>query len=181
MKRKIILISALALLLLFTVAPVMAEPTKGLKVPAYRSALHYISYDTLTALVAPDPNPYPAPTVNNLWVTNGGIVHNRDRSQYFTITVVIDNVPYDGVSCNVQRVNGNPDDGVCVTLYDTIWYIGDVGNINSGFAGNIEQKLYGWTGSSQSSLIVHTVMHGFGDFEGQTLYFENWVGYCLKG
>jgi hypothetical protein len=62
---------------------------------------------------------------------------------------------------------------------------------SDGFSGNIEMELYDFTlfqAESRSSTLVHCVMHGFGEFAGQTLKLfcdglgmGSWTGFCLKG
>jgi len=186
MKKGIILISGMAVLMLLIIAPAIAAEANGQKVPA--SAVSQFS---------PYPGaPYPAPSVEEKWTTEGGIYQYRDRASYAIVTLTIDGADYPGVACNVYDAVYNSKTKVAMHRYDSKWYIGDPGDLENGFAGNIEVKLinYDRTTRTYDLETVHLVLQGFGTFEKQTLSlnFEGpmpsdpsildiWEGYCLKG
>lgn len=176
MKRKIILVPMIVILLLVSVAPVMAAP-KGLKVAASITMTHVVS------IVPGTERP-----------TEGGIQQIRGELDVFGNLLVIGSNSYDVYSSNIADSSWNMKTGVKITHSDAVWYIPADGSPN-GFSGNVEEKFYDWaidpvthhpTFSIES---IHCVMHGFGDFAGQTLMLsyegsnshEPWTGYCLKG
>ena len=165
MKKKIVMPTVLALLMLFAVLPVVAEPTKGQKVPA--SAM-FIPLDT---------------EVPDYWQTNGDIGQGRGGQESYiiilniggTITTESVTVVFD------EMVNFKSD--MFVRRYSTI----DSG-IDDGFSGNVKMKIYNYYGTADVHYIIHCVLQGFGDNEGQKLMLSYegtfplmWTGYCLKG
>lgn len=168
MNKKVLVTTMALLAVAMLVAPVMAEPTKGLKVPA-----------TLT------PGPaVPTPPADRNWMTNGGIVQIRgEQTDYYPINLTIgsDVYPY-GYSSNFGDVVINLKTGWLISHGYAEWTFPSV---DGGFAGNLEMKLSIFTGWYS----IHGVLFGFGDFEGQTLMLSYdgppvgalWTGYCLKG
>jgi hypothetical protein len=215
MKKKMVLIPILVLLMLIIIVPVMAQPTNGQKVPASEvsATIPYVSSNpatsTLTKLCLAaglSSNPYPAPPIRERSYNPGHVpnpspaptdfetMQVKDASSYYLITDLnIGGTHYTGVSCNVYTGEYNLHQQTMSMEYDAIWYVGALGDLRSGFAGNIEAKIFDYLiGGMYSRITVHLVMHGFGDFEGQTLMlsFDSatdpggingaWNGYCLK-
>lgn len=167
MNKKTLVIALSLLTLAMFVAPAVAEPTNGQKVPA-----------TLTA--GPQISGTPP---EKIWTTNGGILQGRNRGiDYFPISLTIGSDVYmNGYSSNVVNAMSNPEIMVVNYRGYAVWTFEGIG----GFEGNIEMKvsaINGW-------YTLHCVVHGFGDFEDQTLMLSYdgppfpavWTGYCLKG
>jgi len=173
MNKKVLLMAIALLAVAMFVAPVMAEPTKGLKVDA---------------TLKPGPMVFEG-VPEKQWITEGGIEQIRGMQvDYFPITLTIGSDVYTkGYSTNIQDVVYNPETGVSNIRSDTVWTFAGIG----GFAGNLEMKLWFVEGIPWPYYSIHTLMHGFGAFEGQTLMLsyegpitfprEVWTGYCLKG
>jgi hypothetical protein len=172
MNKKVLVMGTALLAVAMFVAPVMAEPTEGQKVPAELYP-QYIPY-------------YEAPPEKE-WTTNGGITQSRGgQTDYYPIALKIGTVLYtNGYSTNIKDVVFNSKTSVVNSRSDTVWEWKDIG----GFAGNLEMKLWFEEGIPWSYYSMHALMHGFGDFEGQTLMLSYdgplpgsvWTGYCLKG
>jgi hypothetical protein len=74
MNKKMLVITTVLLAVAMLVAPVMAEPTNGQKVPA-------------TLVAAPQVGGAPP---EKHWMTNGGIIQNRGKqNDYYPITLTI--------------------------------------------------------------------------------------------
>ncbi len=184
----------------FASTSVMAVPINGQKVEASEHSSS-IKYADLTALLAPNSNPYPAPPVAERYYNPGHDLNPvpiptdfetmqvRLGSAYYIITELnIGEETYQGVSCNVFNGQLNFKTHNMNIQYDATWYIGALGDLSSGFKGNVEAKLFNYVGGSYDRLTVHLTMQGFGDFEGQTLIlsFDSdvntdgyWRGYCV--
>ena len=175
MKKTAVVILALALLVTFAAVPVMAEPTKGQKVPVKE-------YTTGIPTLVP-------PTLN--WTTKGGIWQFRGEQEFFTDRLVIGNPPYTSIDFHVTIVGDgswNTKTGLCVVHYDCVWTL--AGDGSNGFSGNVEMRLYDFDlyAGTWSWWSAHEVAQGFGDFAGQTLMLSMdgpmatiWTGYLLKG
>ncbi len=167
MNKKALAITITLLAVAMLVAPVMAEPTKGLKVPA-------------TLAAAPQVGGAPP---EKQWMTNGGIVQTRGKQDdYYPIILTIGSDVYtNGYSTNFGNVVINLKTMVVNVRVLAVWTFEGIG----GFEGNIEMKLSAIDGYYS----IHCVLRGFGDFEGQTLMLSYdgppvgavWTGYCLKG
>jgi hypothetical protein len=167
MKRKLLTIPIAIVFAALLVIPVMAEPTKGLKVPA--------------SLIA-GPQVGGAPPEKH-WETNGGIGQDRGREvDYYPITLTIGNDVYtDGYSYNYANQMLNLKTMMLNNRGFAIWTFDGIG----GFEGNLEMKLSAIDGYYS----IHGVLFGFGDFEGYKLMLSYegppvgavWTGYCLKG
>ena len=151
-------------------APVMAEPTRGQKIPASMT------------VVGSEPE-----VPGEVWITNGGVLHDWNGQHTIYNILTIGRQDYNVYSSNVRDITLNLKTGAGVIHYDAVWYIPGEGS-DSGFKGNVEAKFY--LSETGVRLVVHCVTHGFGDFEGQTvmLSYEGpsgvgvvWTGYCLKG
>lgn len=167
MNRKFLVVMVVALMTAAVlVTPVMAEPTKGQKVPATATAI---------PLGSEDPE---------YWRTNGDIGQARGGEQTLRMILNIGGAPKPPVLVTVvfdEMINFKTD--MFVRRYTTL----DSG-LDSGFAGNIQFKIYNYYAGVDVHYDIHCVLQGFGDFEGQTLMLSYegsmplvWTGYCLKG
>ena len=167
MNKKVLVVTMTLLAVAMFVAPVMAEPTNGQKVPA---------------TLIPGPAVGGAPP-ERMWITNGDIQQIRGRQvDYFPITLTIGSDVYtNGYSYNFVNSVFNLKTMVVNTRGLAVWTFAGIG----GFEGNLEMKLSAIDGSYS----IHGVLRGFGNFEGQTLMLSYdgppvgavWTGYCLKG
>lgn len=167
MNRKLLTILIAIVFAAMLVIPVMAEPTKGLKV---------------AASLIPGPQVGGAPPEKH-WETNGGIGQARGREvDYYPITLTIGNDVYtDGYSYNYGNQMLNLNTMILNNRGFAIWTFEGIG----GFEGNLEMKLSVIDGYYS----IHGVLFGFGDFEGYKLMLSYegppvgavWTGYCLKG
>ena len=167
MNKKVLLIPMVLMAACILVVPVMAEPTKGLKVPAS---------------LIPGPQVGGAPPEKH-WETNGGIFEGRGREvDYFPITLTIgSDVYYNGYSYNFGDATFNSKTMIQVSRGVAVWTFEGIG----GFEGNLEMKISAIDGYYS----IHGVLFGFGDFEGYKLMLSYegppvgavWTGYCLKG
>jgi hypothetical protein len=166
MNKKVLAIPIALVFAAMLVIPVMAEPTKGLKVPAS---------------LIPGPQVGGAPPEKH-WDTNGGISQARGREvDYYPITLTIGNDVYtDGYSYNYGNQMLNLKTMMLNNRGLAIWTFEGIG----GFEGNLEMKLSAIDGYYS----IHGVLFGFGDFEGYKLMLSYegppvgavWTGYCLK-
>ena len=177
MKKAAIAILAFALLVTFAAGSVMAEPTKGQKVPVSE----YIT--------AAFPELPPA----REWVTKGGIAQMRGNQEFYTVKFVIEKPPYPQYIFNHHLVgygSWNTKTGVFVGHFDALWTL--AGDDSSGFSGNMEMRAYDFNpvAGTWSWWSAHEVAQGFGDFAGQTLMLSirgpldltaPFTGYLLKG
>jgi hypothetical protein len=167
MNKKVLAIPIAIVFAAMLVIPVMAEPTKGLMVPAS---------------LIPGPQVGGAPPEKH-WDTNGGISQGRGREvDYYPITLTIGNDVYtNGYSYNYGNQMLNLKTMMLNNRGLAIWTFEGIG----GFEGNLKMKLSAIDGYYS----IHGVLFGFGDFEGQTLMLSYegppvgavWTGYCLKG
>ena len=129
MRKTTVVISALALLVMFAAVPVLAEPTKGQKVPVKEYITGFLG------MVPP----------SRAWETKGGIFQMRGEQEFLTVKLVIGEPPYAAYDFNHTIVgygSWNTKTGVFVGHYDCVWTL--VGDDSSGFSGNLEMKLYGF-------------------------------------
>jgi hypothetical protein len=176
-KKTAIVILALALLMTFAALPVMAEPTKGQKVPVKE----YITGSS--------PELPPA----REWLTKGGIFQMRGNQEFYTVKFVVGDPPSAEYDFNHNLVGYGSWDtktGVFVGHFDGVWTL--VGDDSSGFSGNMEMRAYDFNpvAGTWSWWSAHEVAQGFGDFAGQTLKLSiegqmdmtaPFTGYLLKG
>ena len=168
MNRKLLTIPIVIVFAALLVIPVMAEPTKGLMVPAS---------------LIPGPQVGGAPPEKQ-WETNGGIGQGRGREvDYFPITLTIGSDVYtNGYSYNFGDAMFNSKTMIQNSRGLAVWtFEGIVG----GFEGDLKMKISAIDGYYS----IHGVLFGFGDFEGYKLMLSYegppvgavWTGYCLKG
>ncbi len=176
MKKVAVVVLAIALLAVtFAALPVMAEPTKGQKVPVT------FTVNPVTAKV---------PVPGDSWYTPGGVFHGRGRVETMAGVIKIGDTPYNALLVMTGHSMWNPQEKTMSMSTDDVLYIPSDGSPN-GFAGSGHVKLYNfvwgippsWTGQ----MMFH-LWHGFGSFEGQTMLLSydgprNTVtaGWCLKG
>ena len=142
-------------------------------------------------------NPYPAPTLADNFVVPGNpeITQLRESSRYSKITdLAMGNQHYtSGIACYVYNGLRGYNNGLAIHHFTATYYVGALGQMNSGFEGNVQMKVYGWySGSTIEYATIHCTLQGFGVFSGQTLTlsFETtnlavlltgpWTGYCNK-
>ena len=167
-KRKLLVAVLLTAVILATpfIGTVMAEPTKGQKVPATAMAIPWDSEDP------------------EYWLTNGGIGQARGGEETYLLILNIGGTPLPSELVTLvfdEMINFKTDK--FVRHYTTL----DSG-LDNGFAGNIQLKIYNYYSGIDVHYDIHCVLQGFGDFEGQTLMLSYegamplvWTGYCLKG
>jgi hypothetical protein len=170
MKKKGLVIAMALLAVAMFVAPVLAEPTRGLKVPA-------------TLIPGPEVVDPSIPPPERQWMTHGGIFQARgEQNDYYPITLTIGTDVYtDGYSYNFGNGVFNTKTKMLNFRGLAVWTFEGVG----GFEGNLKMKISAIDGYYS----IHGVLRGFGDFEGQTLMLSYdgppvgavWTGYCLKG
>ena len=171
MNKRVLVIPLALIVATLLVVPVMAEPTRGQKVAAE---------------MYPQVMPFDEVEPDKDWTTNGGIAQSRGgQTDFYPIALKIGSDLYeDGYSTNINDEVFNSKTSVSNIRSDTVWTFAGIG----GFAGNIEMKLWFVEGEPLPYYSIHTLMHGFGDFEGQTLMLSYngpligavWTGYCLK-
>ncbi|HII85117.1 TPA: hypothetical protein HA273_00705 [Candidatus Bathyarchaeota archaeon] len=166
-RKFLLVVLALAAVLLATpfFGTVVAEPTKGQKVPA-------------TAIFIPLDSEDP-----EYWRTNGDIGQGRGGIETYRVFFNIGGTATSGLYTVVfdEMINFKTD--MFVRRYTTL----DSG-LDNGFTGNILLKIYNYYSGVDVRYEVHCVLHGFGDFKGQELMLSYegptplvWTGYCLKG
>jgi hypothetical protein len=174
MNKKILMLLVSVLAIAMLAIPVIAEPTKGQKVPARFRVI-------------------PPPDVTDAgysWFTKSGVFHGRGHTETYSAKLNISGTVYNAFLVTVHKVGmWNPKQRTMATHSEDIVYIPSEGSSN-GFSGMGVLKLYGWDWTTQmwTSQKIYHVWHGFGSFEGQTLLlsYEGPIssivtGYCLKG
>jgi len=165
LKKVAVVFLAMALLMLFSVVPVMAKTEK---VPV---TMNYV-------IASYDYGP-------RYWWPNEFIQQERGSTLTFDIlNLDIGGSPHTGVWISTLDVKANFRTGTWVGYFDTVFALD--GSTDNGFAGNIQIVQYLYDGE----YTAHGVLQGFGVYEKQTLFFtydgprldpEQWTGYCLKG
>jgi hypothetical protein len=174
LKKKILVMTFALMFVAVMAAPVMAEPTKGQKVPARFRVI-------------------PPPDVTDAgysWFTKSGVFHGRGHTETYSAKLNISGTVYDAFLVSVVKVGmWNPKQRTMAAHTEEIVYIPSEGSSN-GFSGMGILKFYGWDWTTQmwTSQKIYHVWHGFGSFEGQKLQlsYEGPInvivtGYCLKG
>jgi hypothetical protein len=174
MNKKMAIISMLALLILFSAAPAMAEPTQGQMVP-------------VTSIFVPPPEQI----LGEGKMTNGGIFTYKGMVEVYrnNLLVIGGDPPLTICAYLVGSGCWNTKTEVMKIHWDAVWYISTEGSPN-GFSGNEELTLFGYDPVTHlwDSMTLHCVLHGFGAYAGQTLMLSYkgpisavTTGYCLKG
>ena len=167
MKKVAVAFLAMALLMLFSVVPVMAKTEK---VPA-----------TINVSAPTDYVYGPRAWFN----PNEFIFQERGTTITFDILDIdIGGPPHTGVWISTLDAKVNFRTGTWVGHFDTVFTLD--GSTDDGFAGNIQIVQYLYDGY----YTAHGVLQGFGVHDKQTLIFTYdgpqewpavWTGYCLKG
>ena len=173
MRKKLILIPVLVLMLLAAATPVIAKPSDGQKVPAI------LKFPTPPKVTTLDPGV--------LTWTKGNVSHLRDRIINYSFLLIIDDAPpIAGYAIAERDGNGIPYK-IGMTGYHEyyeFWFP----TANGGFEGRALNHITDATGPMSYNLDLHVVLHGTGEFEGQTLNMwregpplpGGWFGYLLK-
>ena len=174
MNKKVLGIAVVLMAVAMLATPVMAEPTKGQKVPARFRVI-------------------PPPDVTDAgysWFTKSGVFHGRGHTEKYSAKLNISGTVYDAFFVTVMKVAlWNPKQRTMASHSEDIVYIPSEGSSN-GFSGMGILRFYGWDWTTQmwTSQKIYHIWHGFGSFEGQTLMlsYEGPIssivtGYCLKG
>jgi hypothetical protein len=166
MNKNVLVIPLVLIAATILVVPVMAEPTKGLKVPAS---------------LIPGPLVFQGEPEKE-WVTEGGVWQARGvQNDYYPLTLTIGSDVYtDGYSYNYVNSVFDFKTMSLNTRGAAVWTFGSIGR----FEGNLEMKV----SYIDFCYSIHGVLFGFGDFEGQMLMLSYdgplvgavWTGYCLK-
>lgn len=116
---------------------------------------HQTSYSALNGLI--NPNPYPTPMVSeryfepghilitgtpNPWPTDFETMQAHTSAYLIIDDLTIGTNHYTGVSCNTMDGTYNHKTQTMVMHYDATWYIGALGDLSSGFTGNLYAKIY---------------------------------------
>ena len=134
----------------------------------------YPALTQLCSLAGISGNPYPAPPEANNFPAPGNpeISQLRDSSRYSKITdLTIGNDHYtSGIACYVYNGLRGYSNGLAIHHFTATYYVGALGQMNNGFEGNVQMKVYGWyPGSPIEYATIHCTLQGFGVFNGQTL------------
>ena len=177
MRKRVVLSSSIALLIMFTtfnlISLVMADRTDGQWVPASQ-------HTTGTIRVIP----------GEVMVTDAGVIQYRGFLQDHSGILSIGGTSYPIYSSDVWDGTFNPNTGVLVRHDDAVWYISAKDSPN-GFAGNIHAKAIDFNPVTRrySRVIEQCLLQGFGSFAGQTLMLsydgpppgpnDSWTGFAL--
>ena len=183
--KKVIFVSILALIMLFTVAPAMAAPAT--KVP--------VTISTSTTGM----------TFGDFWVTDGGVVQMRDFASDGKAYLQVASSPPVAYQLTTHRdfsatINLEKDipfpgpwpDAKGITHSTLVWTYSVDGQVQGTFKGEWTLKFTGWTIVDITKFIVtngpsegHAVLQGDGVFAGQTLMLDStgpptsFTGYLL--
>jgi hypothetical protein len=114
-------------------------------------------------------NPYPAPTTPNDYFV-GPIEHIEGATVYYLCTITIGDKSYPAVACNIYDLTINWLTGHFDYAYQSVHYLGAIGEMNHGFAGiaTADLQLYG-PGPNDYYFTANWDLKGFGHFTGQSL------------
>ncbi len=137
-------------------------------IPVIQPSAGEVTYDQLTAmcLAAGLPgNPYPPPTTPTIKLELPMYYESGIEYRVFTFQVgdkLYQGISYDPYDLSLNLVSGNGQ-----IVYDTVWYLGDLGKLNHGFVGTITVNLfaYGKTGFYYTG---NMDLQGYGLFNKQT-------------
>jgi hypothetical protein len=173
-KIAIVVIMTIALLALCFIAPVLAAPTNGQKVPVI------FTLNPITTKV---------PVPGESWYTPSGVFHVMGRVETSSVVIKIGDTSYNGLIVMTSHGMWNPQEKTMSLSTEDILYITNDGSPN-GFAGDGHLRLYNWvwgTPPSWTDSVIFHIWHGFGSFEGQTILLSYEgprtpmaTGWCLK-
>ncbi len=121
---------------------------------------------------------------------DSGVIQYRNFSQVHFGVLTIGGTSYPIYGIGIWHASFNPNTKVIDRHDDTIWYISANGSPD-GFAGNIEAKGFNFNPATRTfgSVAEHCLLHGFGNFAGQTLMLsyegpppgpsDSWTGFDL--
>ncbi len=186
--KKVLVLAFSLLMLVFAVAPVIADPTKGQKVPAEQ----YPGSSVTTPTVCPR-NGVTYPYTGTFRLVDDGVLHTYDSGNVLKTKLVIHYdtgvVTLDGLSFNnydrlwkfAENLVSTGSDAVY--HYDAIWWFPTV---EGGFEGNINLQITDYNGPNVN-IKTNCLLQGYGSFEGQTVQLSIdapmnivWNGYLLK-
>ncbi len=188
MNKKLLILALSLLMLMFAVAPVLADPTEGQKVPVEQ----YPGSSVTTPTVCPrDGVTYPYTGTSRL--VDDAVQHRYDYGMIlkfkFVIHYATGDVTLDGLSFNnydrLWRFDVYPTatGSDAIYHYDAIWWFPTA---NGGFEGNINFDIKDYNGPNVN-LKTNCLLQGYGSFEGQTVQLSLdgptntvWTGYLLK-
>ena len=173
MEKPVLVLAVGLLAVAMLTTPVLAAPTNGQKVPAI------LKFPTPPKVSILDPG-------ERTW-TNGNVTHLRDRIINYTFLLIIDGAPpITGYAITVRDGSGIPYKIGMTGYHDyyEFWFPTEGG----GFEGRALNHITDATSEISYNLSLHTVLHGTGAFEGQTLNMwregpllpGGWFGYLLK-
>lgn len=169
--KKAAVVVAFVLLMLFAVVPVVAEPSRGQKVP-------------IVLKLKPVPgSAFPG----EVRTTNGNVTQRRDAGLNYTAELSID-----GASPIIGKVVAERGGMAIVSktgmmlMHETIVLF--FPTEGGGFEGNAPCHYTDFVSLTSYSLDIHAVFHGTGAFEGQTINAwrsggansAGFIGYLLK-
>ena len=177
MRKMMFLVPLLALLILLSIAPALAEPTSGQKVTA-----KYIFASR--------------PEVRSLGeskMTDGGIIVFKGHTEFNSANFLFigsNSIPLSVFAIQVGSGSWNSKTRTMIFNGDVVWYISSEGSPD-GFSGNMQTIFFDFDflgTHTWVSMQVHGVLQGFGAYSGQTLMLSYdglsspiLPGYCLKG
>ena len=174
MNKKMILVPLIVLLMLLSVAPVMAESAMGQKV-------------TASFMFTERPKVRDS---GERMITNGGIwVYEGHVEAAKSLLFIGSDSPLSAFAIQVASGSVNTKTDVMIFNAEAVIYISVEGSSN-GFSGNVETKFLNLNILTMraDSMQVHGVLQGFGAYSEQTLMLSYegppggpWTGYCLKG
>lgn len=163
MKRAILFLSSILLLACFSLAPVLAAG-----IPAHRVPVREWSTGSAGS------------TTGEVWTTPGGVIQTKGATITYPTYLEIDGAtPLEGISTNTFSQVRNTNEGILVVQYDADWYYASE---KGGFKGNVEATVTGMTNPVTPPVMMnlHTVLHGYGSFEGQILMLSYEGKYSSK-
>ena len=160
MKKVAVVVLVLAISIVFAVVPVMAAPAQKV---------------SFTAIQIPNSTPPPQGEDFRVWVTEGDTFHTRNQNGAGTIKIWTTNSlasppNYVGTTSSKIDNNINLKTGEGMAKFQMTWTLP-----GGTFEGNIIGKLTAppFTNNPMAySQDLHGVLHGTGDFEGQTAMFD---------
>jgi len=205
-KKAAAVILMFTLFMMFTaITPAMAKPDEEHRIEASltQTSKSYAALTNSCLAAGLKSNPYPGPPVGESFKVPGNpdIEQVRGGSLYFVLKhLIIGEEDYtSGVACNFYNgLQARQQNGMVIHHFDMTLYVGALGNMDNGFKGWVQMKVYGWNSTARTIEYAtwHGTLVGFGDFKGQTLLLsykassfadfiasgvtKPWTGYCNK-
>ena len=152
MNKKVLILALSLLMLMFAVAPVMADPTNGQKVPI---TITFTSPKTIVT--------------GESWRTNGDVIQRRDYVVTYKVELDVDGAPPIFGSAVAERDPGmaNVPNNEMLLWHEK--YVISFPTEGGGFEGTSVQHYTDFVSMSSYNLDIHFLLHGTGEFEGQTI------------